>query len=207
VHSSILHFSQAARQSHQFQSTGNSPKPVRAGRDSRNGTLWNVVTAVPDHSGLMPANFTTLAHFSVSSAISFPNAAGVIDIGSAPKSASRAFSLGSARAALISLLSFSTISEGVLYLPSREEDTKRSLDWWVDQCEDWLKAQGYYPTRPATQSFVAARIAMGDIAFSDPSRFPSMSLGITALPQFEALPGRWKGVLASNQAPWPVQQR
>jgi hypothetical protein len=27
-------------------------------------------------------------------------------------------------------------------------DTKRSLDWWVDQCEDWLKAQGYYPTRP-----------------------------------------------------------
>jgi len=34
------------------------------------------------------------AHFSASSAISFPNAAGVIDIGSAPKSASRAFQLG-----------------------------------------------------------------------------------------------------------------
>jgi hypothetical protein len=41
-----------------------------------------------------PENLTTLAHFSASSAISFPNAAGVIDIGSAPKSASRAFRLG-----------------------------------------------------------------------------------------------------------------
>ena len=40
--------------------------------------------------------------------------AGVIDIGKAPKSASRAFILGSARAALISLLSLSMISVGVL---------------------------------------------------------------------------------------------
>jgi hypothetical protein len=83
-------------------------------------------------------------------------------------------------------------------------DTKRCLDWWVDQCEDWLKAQGYYPTRPATQSFVAAAIAMGDIAFSHPSRFPSMSLAITALPQFEALPGRWHEVLASGRVPEPI---
>ena len=33
-------------------------------------------------------------------------------------------------------------------------DTKRCLDWWVDQCEDWLKAQGYY--RPH-QAFGADR--------------------------------------------------
>jgi hypothetical protein len=37
VRSSILHFSQAARQTHQCQSIGNSPKPVGGGRDSRNG--------------------------------------------------------------------------------------------------------------------------------------------------------------------------
>jgi hypothetical protein len=83
-------------------------------------------------------------------------------------------------------------------------DNKRSLDFWVDQCEDWLKAQNYYPSRPAAQSFVAACIVMGDIAFSDPSRFPSVSLGITALPQFEALPGRWRAVLESGQAPTPA---
>jgi hypothetical protein len=83
-------------------------------------------------------------------------------------------------------------------------DNKRSLDFWVDQCEDWLRAQNYYPSRPADQSFVAACIAMGDIAFSDPRRFPSMSLGITALPQFEALPGRWHEVLASGRVPEPI---
>jgi hypothetical protein len=83
-------------------------------------------------------------------------------------------------------------------------DAKRSLDFWVDQCEDWLKAQNFYPSRPADQSFVAACIAMGDIAFSDPRRFPSMSLGITALPQFEALPGRWRAVLASGRVPEPI---
>jgi hypothetical protein len=56
----------------------------------------------------------TFAHFSVSAAMNFPNSAGVIDIGSAPMSAKRAFAWGSARAALISLLSFWTISDGVL---------------------------------------------------------------------------------------------
>jgi hypothetical protein len=83
-------------------------------------------------------------------------------------------------------------------------DAKRSVDWWVDQAEDWLKAQGYYPSRPATQSFAAACIAMGDIAFSDPSQFPGMTLGITALPQFEPLPGRWRAVLASGRVPEPI---
>src|SRR5947208_2993142 len=76
-------------------------------------TLWNVRLLKQPHCGLMPANLITLAHFSVSSAISFPNSAG--DPGSAtpPRSASRAFMLGSARAALISLLSVSMISAGV----------------------------------------------------------------------------------------------
>src|SRR5262245_47890964 len=66
-----------------------------------------------DYSGLMLAARMTLPHFSVSSATNFSHSAGVIGSGSAPKSASRAFNVGSARAALISLLSFSTISAGV----------------------------------------------------------------------------------------------
>jgi hypothetical protein len=55
----------------------------------------------------------TLAHFSVSLTTKLSNSAGVIVIGSAPISANRVFNLGSARAALISLLSLSTISVGV----------------------------------------------------------------------------------------------
>src|SRR5262245_28042046 len=66
-----------------------------------------------DHSTLMPANLITLAHFSVSSAISFPKSAGESASTSPPMSASRAFSLGSASAALTSLLSVLTISGGV----------------------------------------------------------------------------------------------
>jgi hypothetical protein len=83
-------------------------------------------------------------------------------------------------------------------------DTKYSLDWWVGEAEDWLKAQHYYPSRPATQSFVAAAVAMGDIGFSDPNRFPSMELAITGITEFQALPGRWQRVLARGQAPLPV---
>src|SRR6516165_10592975 len=64
---------------------------------------------------LAPENLTTLAHFSVSSTTNFANSGGAIDIGSAPRPASRAFNLGSARATLISLLSFSTISVGVFF--------------------------------------------------------------------------------------------
>jgi hypothetical protein len=57
------------------------------------------------YSGLMPAARTTLAHFSVSSAISLPNSAGEPGSGSPPSAASRAFIAGSAIAVLISLLS------------------------------------------------------------------------------------------------------
>jgi hypothetical protein len=86
-------------------------------------------------------------------------------------------------------------------------DTKHSLDWWVGEAEDWLKAQHYYPSRPATQSFVAAVIAMGDIGFSDPNKFPSMELAITGITEHHALPGRWRAILASNQVPLPIADR
>jgi hypothetical protein len=56
----------------------------------------------------------TLAHFSVSSATSLPKSAGEAAIAAPPESANSAFTSGSATAALISRLSFSTISQGVL---------------------------------------------------------------------------------------------
>src|SRR5215469_1597899 len=66
-------------------------------------------------SALMLSAWITLPHFSVSSAMNFPNAAGVIDIGSTPKLASRALMRGSATTALISLLSLSITSAGVSF--------------------------------------------------------------------------------------------
>ena len=66
-----------------------------------------------DHSGLMLAARITLAHFSVSSAMSLPKSAGEPASTVPPRSASRALILGSARPALISLLSLSMISAGV----------------------------------------------------------------------------------------------
>src|SRR6516162_5255597 len=58
---------------------------------------------LPDQSALTPANFTTLAHFSVSLAMNFPNSAGEPDNTVPPRSARRAFELG--------------ISEGGVNLP------------------------------------------------------------------------------------------
>src|SRR5262249_61912735 len=69
--------------------------------------------ASPYRYGLMPANFTTLAHFSVSSAINVPNSVGVIGIGSALRPLIRALTCGSARPAAILLLSLSMIAAGV----------------------------------------------------------------------------------------------
>src|SRR6516164_4378749 len=86
----------------------------RAPAISRN-EFYERFEGLPDQSALTPANFTTLADFSVSSARSLPKSADEPGRAVAPNSANRAFILGSARAALISLLSLSTISAGVLF--------------------------------------------------------------------------------------------
>jgi hypothetical protein len=65
------------------------------------------------HCALMLAERITSPHFSVSSAINLRKSAGEFGKTVAPRSANRAFILGSARAALISPLSFSMISTGV----------------------------------------------------------------------------------------------
>src|SRR5262245_54536028 len=73
--------------------------------------LWNI--GLHAHSGLIPANLITLPHFSVSSAMNLPKSAEELANTVAPRSAIRAFIRGSARPALISLLSLSMISAGV----------------------------------------------------------------------------------------------
>src|SRR5262249_58429227 len=77
---------------------------------------WEVMEyliGLPHQSALMLAARITLPHFSVSSAMSLPKSAGVNASVVTPKSARRALNFGFARAALISLLSLSTISIGV----------------------------------------------------------------------------------------------
>src|SRR5262245_64095363 len=75
--------------------------------------LWNIARGCLDQSALAPENFTTLAHFSVSSARSLLNSAGEPASTAPPMSARRALILGSARPASIAWLSLSTISTGV----------------------------------------------------------------------------------------------
>src|SRR5262245_2291589 len=82
---------------------------VEAERELRN------IDRVADHSGLMFANFTTLPHFSVSSAISLPNSAGEPGSTAAPKSAKRALIIGSAMPAFTSRLSISITAAGVFF--------------------------------------------------------------------------------------------
>src|SRR6516225_7529808 len=61
-----------------------------------------------NQSGFAPENFTTLAHFPVSSTTSLPKSAGEPANVVPPISASRVFIMGSARLALISRLSLLT---------------------------------------------------------------------------------------------------
>src|SRR4029078_3017468 len=65
------------------------------------------------HCTFMLAALTTLPHFSVSLAMNLPKSAGEPGSTVPPSSANRAFNFGSARPALISLLSLSTTSAGV----------------------------------------------------------------------------------------------
>ena len=94
-------------------------------RHSPNGRLWNVGATMKAYSALMLAARITLPHFSVSSAMSLPKSAGEPASAMPPRSARCAFNLGSARPALISLLSFSTISAGA----------NRALGWRATGCE------------------------------------------------------------------------
>src|SRR5262249_27418004 len=83
---------------------------IETSGDFAERNLWNVAAR---YSGFAPDNFTTLPHFSVSSAMSLPKSAGEPGSTVPPKSANRAFNLGSASPVLISVLSFPMISGGV----------------------------------------------------------------------------------------------
>src|SRR5262245_56426506 len=85
--------------------------PALIGTHSRN-ELYGILGRPTVYSGLRPANLITVAHFSLSSTISLPKSAGDPGSDPPPRSASRAFIVGSASAALISLLSVSMILAG-----------------------------------------------------------------------------------------------
>src|SRR5262245_52283708 len=86
------------------------------------GVWTHCATAIPaiqydqsahGQSALAPERFTTLAHFSVSSAMSLPKSPGEPGIAMPPRSANRAFTLESARPALTSRFNLWTMSAAV----------------------------------------------------------------------------------------------
>jgi hypothetical protein len=76
----------------------------------RSNGRFRILGHCSDHSGLIPAPLTTLPHFSVSSAMSLPKSARKHR---AAEVSNARLILGSARPALISLLSLSMIAMGV----------------------------------------------------------------------------------------------
>src|SRR5262245_55894849 len=86
---------------------------VRHPRRFAEWAIMEYCAASFDQIGLMPANLTTLPHFSVSSTMNLAKSAGEPANTATPRSVNLFLILGSARAALISLLSVSTIAMGV----------------------------------------------------------------------------------------------
>src|SRR5262249_29548711 len=93
---------------------------------SDNETLWNVRR---HQSALAPENLTPLPHFSVTSAISLPKSAGEPASTVPPRPASRAFMLGSATPALVSLLSLSTRTPHSRAPSSTERPSARAYEF------------------------------------------------------------------------------
>src|SRR5262245_30827828 len=85
----------------------------RVKRDSQDGIYGISGARDQPHSGLVSADSISFPRVLVSSAISLPNRSGDPGRGVPPRSARRAFILGSATAALTSLLSWSAISAAV----------------------------------------------------------------------------------------------
>src|SRR5262249_177526 len=89
-------------------------KPVGGWHNSAPPRSPNGIYGTAAYSALIPAARIPLPHFSVSSAMSLPKSAGEPASNMPPMSASCVLILGSARPALISLLSLSTTSMGVV---------------------------------------------------------------------------------------------
>src|SRR5262245_38330128 len=80
---------------------------------SRNGIYGICAASASDHYGLMLAAKITLPHFMVSSAISLAKSAGEPGSTVAPRLASRAWKLASARLALTCVFNLLMVSAGV----------------------------------------------------------------------------------------------
>src|ERR1700719_5121467 len=89
-------------------SAGHAAAPAAKRRNLRRGSCIGF-----DQFGLIPENLTTLPHFSVASARNLPNSAGVIGIGSPPRSLIFALSCGSARPAVMVAFSLCEVAVGV----------------------------------------------------------------------------------------------
>src|SRR5262249_24397330 len=106
---------QRGRTADPFAFLGTRLGPVGGFRRTDNMESLPVLRPRLHPSGLRLAARITLPHFSASLLISLPKSAGEPASAAAPKSASRAFILGSARATFISLFSLSIISRGVFF--------------------------------------------------------------------------------------------
>src|SRR5215203_5255145 len=108
---------------------------MRHGRcGSLNGSYGTSTKAC--HFALIFAALITLPHFSVSSAMSLPKSAGEPAITVPPRSLSCVLILGSARPALISLLSLSTISVGVLGCAQVEPNARLKARHELAHCRE-----------------------------------------------------------------------
>src|SRR5262249_58612847 len=106
-----------------WRTAGRSAVEPGASSRSRHRTLGRAMTALhvldgETHSTEMLANFTTLAHFAVSSTTSLPKSAADIGMGVPPSCATRSCIFGSASAAVTALLRISIASGGMTLGPA-----------------------------------------------------------------------------------------
>jgi hypothetical protein len=87
-------------------------------------------------------------------------------------------------------------------------DRKRDAEYWMAMGEQWLRAQQFNPRNLQINSFTAAVVAQGDILFAPLDRFPyGLAFALTGFTAPQCLPGCWRAILESNQAPLPIADR
>jgi|HubBroStandDraft_2_1064218.scaffolds.fasta_scaffold43103_5 hypothetical protein len=84
-------------------------------------------------------------------------------------------------------------------------NTTYAATFWIDNCREFLRSQGFHPTEMGLRPFVAAAVASG-ICFESLDEFPfGISLGIN-LGSAGQPSNAWRGVLRSGVAQ-PVERR
>jgi hypothetical protein len=87
-------------------------------------------------------------------------------------------------------------------------DKKRDAEFWMALGEQWLRAQQFSHCTLQINTLTAAVVSLGDIPYAPLDQFPSgLRFGLTGFTAPQCLPGRWREVLRSGQAPLPVPDR